>query len=385
MKVPLPAGRTGRIAGSVYSHLVAALASYEGETYPFHVGDTWLRPPPGAAAESIGEVVGGMNRYTPVAGWGPLREAVAARVARRSGVPTTVEDVFICAGATAGLAAVLHAMVGDGDEVIVLAPAWPLLANTVSLVGGQPVMVDFHGRALTTAEVAALLRAHLTPRTVAIYVNTPSNPTGRAVEADALAAIAHVARAAGVWVIADEVYEDHRFDAAHTPMRALAPERTISAHSFSKAYGMAGYRVGYVVGPSSFIAEAAKVSTYTYYCAPFPGQVAALAALSDAGDAWLAEARAAYAAIGAQVAATLGVAAPQGGTFLFLDVADALDTDGLDGFLRRCAARGLLVAGGPAFGPYPHHVRLCFTATPPEVTARGVEVLADVLGRPAGG
>jgi DNA-binding transcriptional MocR family regulator len=109
--------------------------------------------------------------------------------------------------------------------------------------------------------------------------------------------------------------------------------------------------------------------------------VAALRALGPAGDAWVAETRAQYQRIGDAVADRLGVARPEGGTFLFLDLAAHLDDDGLEGFLRGCARDGLLLAPGPVFGDYPTHVRLCFTAIAPEATMRGVEVLARRLGR----
>jgi N-succinyldiaminopimelate aminotransferase len=81
------------------------------------------------------------------------------------------------------------------------------------------------------------------------------------------------------------------------------------------------------------------------------------------------------------VAARLGIAPPQGGAFLFVDVAPHLDERGLPGFLERCVEHHLLVAPGPSFGPFPHHVRLCFTCSPPEVVLRGAEVLARLLGR----
>jgi DNA-binding transcriptional MocR family regulator len=81
------------------------------------------------------------------------------------------------------------------------------------------------------------------------------------------------------------------------------------------------------------------------------------------------------------VAARLGLEAPLGSTFLFFDVAEHLDETGLEGFLERCVDRGLLLAPGPSFGPYPTHVRLCFTAAPPDVIERGVEALAPLIGR----
>jgi len=136
-----------------------------------------------------------------------------------------------------------------------------------------------------------------------------------------------------------------------------------------------------VVGPRAVMGELRKVVTHSFYSTPTASQLAALRALAGPGDAWAAAARDQYAATGTRVAARLGVDPPAGSTFLFLDVAERLDARGLDGFLEDCADQGLFLAPGPSFGPYPTHVRLCFTASPPDVVERGVEVLAGLLGR----
>jgi N-succinyldiaminopimelate aminotransferase len=144
---------------------------------------------------------------------------------------------------------------------------------------------------------------------------------------------------------------------------------------------MAGNRCGYAVGPAAAMAEVLKVGTHTFYCAPTAAQLAALRLLEGRGDAWLAAARAEYRRLGEAAARRLGVDPPEGSTFLFLDVAPRLDDRGLGGFLEDCVERGLFLAPGPSFGPYPTSVRLCFTAAPPVVVERGVEVLASLLGR----
>ncbi len=152
-------------------------------------------------------------------------------------------------------------------------------------------------------------------------------------------------------------------------------------HSFSKAFGMAGNRCGYVAGPGEVMAELRKVSTHTFYSAPTAAQLAGIRALEGAADEWLAAARRHYRELGRAAAERLGMAPPGGSTFLFLDVADRLDERGLERFLEECVEQGLFLAPGPSFGPYPTHVRLCFTAVEPERVARGVEVLARLLGR----
>jgi N-succinyldiaminopimelate aminotransferase len=122
-----------------------------------------------------------------------------------------------------------------------------------------------------------------------------------------------------------------------------------------------------------------KVSTHAVYSTPTASQAAGLRALDGRGDAWVIEARRLYLEQGTAAAQRLGLAPPEGSTFLFLDVASALDARGLQGFLADCADRGLFLAPGPSFGPYPTHVRLCYTCSPPAVVQAGVAILASVL------
>jgi N-succinyldiaminopimelate aminotransferase len=326
----------------------------------------------------------GMHRYASPHGLPELLDALAARLAARTGVATSRDDVLMAAGATGGLGAAVGALVDPGDEVLLVAPYWPLVAGIVRSFHGVPVPVPLlHDPELAASPEAAVeaLERRRTARTVAVYWNTPNNPSGRTLPAACLAALGAWARRHDLWILADEVYEDLVYQGEHVYTRPLAPERTVAAHSFSKAYGMAGNRCGYMVGPPAVMLELRKVATHTFYSTPTAAQLAALAALGEAGDAWLAAARAQYCSTGGRAAARLGLAAPQGSTFLFFDVAAHLDTRGLEGFLGDCVARGLLLAPGPSFGPYPTHVRLCFTAVPPEVALRGVEVLAQLLGR----
>jgi N-succinyldiaminopimelate aminotransferase len=214
-----------------------------------------------------------------------------------------------------------------------------------------------------------------------LYLNTPNNPTGTVLPRAWLEGLVEWAASEGLWIVSDEVYEDWVYRGEHHYARSFAPERTFSAHSFSKAFGMAGNRCGYVVGPTSIMQELCKVSTHAFYATPTASQIAGRRALDGRGDRWIAEVRDEYRRTGEDAAARLGLGPPQGSTFLFLDVGARLDDRGLQGFLEDCADRGLLLAPGPSFGPYPNHVRVCFTAAPPEVVRRGIGCLADLLGR----
>jgi N-succinyldiaminopimelate aminotransferase len=370
------------IAGSVYSALAHRLASFPGEVYPLHVGDTWMEPAEGCRMEDLRVAeYPGMHRYAAPQGMPALIDALVEETRARSGAATERENILVTTGATGGLGAVAGAILEPGDEVLLLAPHWPLITGIVRSFHGVPVEVPFFGAADSPETAVEVVRSSLTPRTAALYFNTPSNPTGRVIPRPWIEALVEWARSEDLWIISDEVYEDYVYAGAHTYCRPLAPERTFAAHSFSKAYGMAGNRCGHIVGPAGAMKELRKIGIHSFYSTPTASQIAALRALSGPGAAWVERARESYREAGAQAAGRLGLAPPEGSTFLFLDVADRLDERGLAGFLEDCVERGLFVAPGPSFGPYPTHVRLCFTAAPPDVVARGVEALAGLLGR----
>ncbi len=378
------------LPGAVYSAFAERLARHAGETYPLHVGDTWLEPPARCRVSDLDRP--GLHRYAPPAGLPALVDALVERERTRGGAACERANVLPTVGATGGLAAAVATLAGPGEEVLLAAPYWPLIAGIVRAAGATPVPVPLvgapeDGAPTDPAGVVAAVRARITPRTVALYVSSPGNPTGRVLPPAWLEALVGAAREADLWVLSDEVYEDHRYAGPeHVPVRALAPERTITARSCSKAWGMAGLRCGWLVGPEAVIAAIRGVTTHAVYGPPTPAQEVAARALAGPGDAWAADARARYAQVGREAARRLGVPAPEGGTFLWLDVRPALagSEGGLDALLARCVDRGLLVAPGPSFGPFPGHVRVCFTATPPEVTLRGVDVLAQVLAEATG-
>ena len=365
------------MAGAVFSPLAERMREVPGGVCPLHIGDTWLEPFDGARMEDLrGADHPGLHRYCETRGLPALVEAIAEKVRARNALVCAPENVLVAAGATGALCAAVGAITSPGDEVLVLAPYWPLIRGIVLAFRATPVEVPFYDRVAGAEEAVAAVAARVTPRTAALYVSSPSNPTGRVLPGSWLAALAEWAAREGLWLISDEVYEDYVYRGAHVSPGRFAPERTLSVYSFSKAYGMAGNRTGYLVAPEPAIAQALKISTHTFYHAPTAGQVAGLRALGG-GAAWVARARDDYARVGTAAAKRLGVPAPEGGTFLFLDVAESLDARGLRGFLEDCVDEGVALAPGPSCGrDYPSWVRLCFTAAPPEQVLDAVERLS---------
>ncbi|NEZ04707.1 pyridoxal phosphate-dependent aminotransferase [Wenzhouxiangella sp. XN201] len=367
------------VKGSVYSGLKKKPASGRPPV-PLHVGDTWMEPADGCRMQDLTiDDHPGMHRYSPVPGYPQLRDRIAEVHGERTGIATERSQVLVTGGATAGLAAVVGALVSPGEEVLLIAPYWPLIAGSVRAFGATPVDVPMMTEVEAAEEAVARLEQHRSDKTVAVYWNTPHNPTGRLLPRDWLEAMSKWARKHNLWIFSDDVYEDYVYKGEHVYTRSLSPDNTISVHSFSKAYGMAGNRCGYLTGPNEAIDAVKRIMTNINYSACSASQLAALKALDGAADDWVANAREKYAELGRHAAMALKLPEPKGSTFLFPDVSHALDDRGLDGFLGDLAEAGVLVAPGPSFGPYPEHIRLCFTAAPPAEIRRGVKILASKL------
>ncbi len=396
------------IDSAVYSPFAARTLARPGPVFPLHVGDTWLEPFGGAqltvgaaraanaqrdagveAPRSVAQP--GLHRYGPTEGLPQLRALLLDRL-RKRGRSFEPEQLLVTAGATSGLACAISALADPGEEVLLLAPYWPLMRGITHAARARPVDVPFYDRVgvENADEALRALEARLSARSVALYFSSPSNPTGRVLDARLLEALADFARRHDLWLLSDEVYEDYVYRGEQRSISRFAPERTLTFHSFSKTYGMAGNRVGYLLTPEPWLCEAIhKVSVHSAYHAPTAAQWSALRAL-EGGDEWLTAARAHYAQAGAQVAEILGVAAPEGGCFLFVNAAAALDERGIMGVLEDCAEAGVLVApGGGAGHDYESWLRLCFTAIPPEQACEAARRLARRLnlrrsGRPSG-
>ena len=249
--------------------------------------------------------------------------------------------------------------------------------------GVKHVEVPLYDRVDTRQSARESLQAAVNANTAAVYVNWPNNPSGLIPNRSVVDAIVEFAEQHDLWIISDEVYEDLVYEGS-APSLASYPgvrDRVIRTFSFSKAYGMAGNRVGYLVGPTDTVARIEQLTTYLVYSVSTGCQRSAEMAIRH-GDSWLHDARHRYGQAGRLSAQRLGLPAPKGGTFLFIDVSEYLDDRGTLGFLERVLDDGLVLAPGEIFGQsYSTFVRLCFTCVPPEEVAKGVEILAQHLGR----
>ena len=353
--------------------------------FSLHVGDTYLEPLPAARAEAQSSAeLPGLHQYSATQGEPRLISAIVSKLKKRSGVVVDPACVQVMPGATAAMGIICSTLVDAGDEVIIPSPFWPLIRGAVRARGATAVEVPMFTRLDEPGfDPVAAIEAAITPRTVAIYINAPNNPTGRVLPDRALAQIAALAERHALWIICDEAYEDIWFGDAAPASVFARPDfaaRTLATHSVSKAYALAGARVGYTHGPRETMDTIRGVQTFYSYCAPRPMQFAAARAIEQ-GDSWLAHMRATYASAARASANALEQPAPPGGTFLFFDLQAFMKrSDNLSDILDRCAEAGVLLTPGTACGAdFTTWARLCFTTVPEPELHEALRRLRGVL------
>jgi N-succinyldiaminopimelate aminotransferase len=244
-----------------------------------------------AAQDAIAE---GINQYPPGIGIAALRQAIAAQRKRHFGVdydPDT--EVLVTVGATEAVAAAVLGLIEPGSEVVLIQPFYDSYSPVVAMAGADRVVVplvpDGRGFALDIDS----LRRSVTPRTRALIVNSPHNPTGTVLSATELAAIAEIAVSADLLVITDEVYEHLVFDGhRHVPLASFdgMAQRTITISSAAKMFNCTGWKIGWACGPAKLIVGVRAAKQYLSYVGGAPFQPAVALAL-DTEDTWVAALR----------------------------------------------------------------------------------------------
>ena len=221
-------------------------------------GEPDFQPPPhvmDAAREAIDL---GLTKYTPAEGTADLREAVVGKFRRENGFDYAPNQVIVSTGGKQVLFNAMRAMLDPGDEVVLIAPYWVSYPAQVQLAGGVSTVVR------TTADTGFVpdpddVIAAFGPRTKAVILNSPCNPTGAVFPPEAVERIARAAAERDIWVVSDDIYEHLVYDGEFASAAAFAPEHTLVVHGASKAYALTGWRIGYGVGPRELIAAMTRL------------------------------------------------------------------------------------------------------------------------------
>ena len=322
--------------------------------------------------------------YTDSAGLLELREAIAIKFEHENKLRAASKDILVTVGVKEGIALATQACLSAGDEVLLPMPAWVTYEPLIKIVGATPVAVDNPHGPKTPPQADELARK-ITPRTRAILLNTPHNPTGHVYRRHELEAIADMAQTHDLLVMVDETLEYLIYDSIpHVSIAALPGmnERTITFNGFSKSYCMAGWRVGYCTGPPDVIAGMLKVHQHLVTCANAVAQKGAVAALmgpQSERTSILEKLRLRRDIAVAALNELSGVKclAPEAGLFCFPDVSGTHMTD--QEFADRCLEHAKVAClAGSDFGAS-NHVRVAFGRRSSEDLQSAIERVGSML------
>ena len=228
----------------------------------------------------------GETSYTSNYGLPELRDEIAKRYKKEYGLDYDFEnEILVTTGVSEALDIAIRCVVDPGDEIIVIQPTYVAYIPEIVLSGGVPVSVK------TSVEndfkiLPEELEAKITPKTKAVIINYPNNPTGAVMTREDFEKIAQIIEKHNLIVISDEVYECMTYDGAHTPFSAIdgMKERTILLNGFSKSYAMTGLRLGYILAPPQLIAAMMMIHQYSMLCAPVTAQIGGIEALKNGED-----------------------------------------------------------------------------------------------------
>ena len=367
------------IAGSqtvAYTTLIQQLQQEGRQIIDLAVGEPQFDTPAAVIDATQDALAAQKTRYSPANGLSELRAQLATQF---DGWDT--DNVLITNGSKQALYMIFQAICDSGDEVIIPVPFWVSFVEQIKLAGGRPVPVASRNHQL---DVDAIKKA-VTPRTKAILINSPNNPSGAVYPMNDLQNIARLADEHNLFVVADEAYKEFVYDGnVHTSIFDIegARERLIVTRSFSKSYSMTGFRIGYVAAPADIIAALSKIQSHLTGNVCTFAQYGALAALQldqDSLAARRSELQQKRDTAFQRVSKLFDCIQPQGAFYLFPDVSTVLNNDktAKDLAWRLLKEAGVAVVAGEAFG-MAKHLRISFAVSDKNLQ-NGLKRIAEVL------
>lgn len=369
----------------VFRELAQRRLSEGYEVFDLTIGEPDFDTPPHIVEAAYDALKAGFTHYVNSRGISELLDAIAAKLAQDNDLDYAPDrEILVTLGGKQAIFCAVVATVEQGDEVLVLDPAWVSYDPMVRLAGGIPVHVPLSPEdnfRITEAQ----LSAHLTNRTRMVILNSPNNPTGRVATSAELEAVAAIAEKANLLIISDEIYEKLVYDDCRHISIATLPgmrDHTLVVNGFSKSYAMTGWRLGYVAGPASLIGALLKVHQHSVTCTTSFIQKAAVAALTGPQDdmvRMVAEFGARRDLVVQGLNAIPGVKCSQieGAFYAFPDVSAYGTGEEVGKVLLRDG--GVALVPGSAFGEScGNHLRLSFAASR-ETLERALDAMKAVL------
>ncbi len=334
------------------------------------IGQPDFDVPDAVKSVAIDAIQRGKNAYTQTQGGPELRTKLLEGPLKGY----QPNQLLIANAVSGGLLLSYMALLNPGDEILIPAPYFVMYKQLALMFGAKPVVYDtYPDFKLDAAAIDKLI----TPRTKAIIVGSPSNPTGSVYSRDELAALAEVVKKHDIIAIADEIYEFFCYDGPFVPMRELAPEHTLTVGGWSKSHAMTGWRMGWAAGPAELIQAMTKFQQFSFVCAPAPFQIAAAAALDfDMTGPIQAYKKKRDLIYNGLIDAGYEVVKPQGAFYIFPKAPWGTGGE----FVEECIKNNLLVIPGNCFSEKDTHFRIAYPAKD-ETIVKGLEVLKKLRNK----
>ena len=352
------------------------------DTISFTVGEPDFVTPAPIREEACRRWQEGLTHYTPNRGIPELLERIA--LYHREGLrPDPDRNILVSCGATEALQLALFTLVDPGDEVVVITPTWPNYLGQIAMTGAWAVCVRAREENGFLPDPDEVRRA-IGPRTRAILLNSPANPTGAVADREVCERLAALAREYDLYVISDEVYSRLVYDEDYISITSFEGmrERSVYVDSFSKSYAMTGWRLGYAIAPGKIVDSMTKLHENGASCLPAPTQFAAAYALEH-GEEWVEAMRKSYRVRRELVfneinrIPGLSLRMPKGAFYAFVKVKALLDAQGMSSrefCLDLLDETGVVLVPGEGFGPGGEdYIRLTYAASE--------ETLREGIGR----
>ena len=332
------------------------------------IGEHDIRTAPAILDDMHRAALAGHTGYAAIPGTVALRDAIAARVTERTGVPTRRENVMITPGGQSALYAAHFAALNPGDSALYIDPFYATYPGTLRGVSADPIAVAARARHAFQPQADDIARAAKASGARSLLINSPNNPTGVVYAPETLEGIARVCQDHDLWLVSDEVYDTQVWEGQHLSPRALPGmiDRTLVVGSMSKSHAMTGSRIGWVIGPEAIVAHLCDLATHTTYGVPGFIQDAAHFALAQ-GTAFEEEIAAPFRRrreIAQRVLAaqsTVAMVPAQGAMYLMLDIR-ATGLSGEDFANRLLDTHHIAVMPGESFGAAAAgHLRVAMT------------------------
>lgn len=386
-KFPEFAERTKNVGGSVFEKFRPKMRQMEGNLVKLHIGDTYLAPPYSIPIDPVFiENNEGFNRYCDTFGIFALREALSEKVNTDNQLLADPDQILMTCGATNALNTAVQTLVNPGEDVIVLTPTWPFFKGMVTIASGKVIEAPLYVRLYPEPglDILGFLESLRTSKTVAIYLNTPNNPSGKVLNLDQLRQIADFAQKNRLWIISDEAYDGMTYDNHdHISIGSLSGmyNQTISIFTFSKVFMFSGLRLGYIVTDATTVKNLNKMMVHQLYSPATISQQMMIEPVKNRAE-WRNQFVTHWHELRELFIANLKISpqAPEGSYYLFFSIKDHLNGRDYWEVIDECLEKGISIAPGNDFGRDFHdYIRICFTGEKPERLEIAIDRLNEIF------